>query len=157
MAIMSDSENTSFFMLVADVGRLLRTQFDRRVAHLGLTRAQWRALKRIHRDEGQTQSTLAEMLEMDPIAVGRVIDRLQDSGFVERRPDPADRRCWRLHITSKAHGVVDELDGIADGLRRDVLRGVKAADLRVAQAVLTRNKDNLAALADSAAEGSNDE
>lgn len=148
---MTETENTSFFMLVGDVTRLLRTRFDRRVAHLGLTRAQWRALKRLSRDEGSTQVALSEFLEMDPIAVGRVIDRLQESGYVERRPDPRDRRCWRLYLTAKAHGVVDELDEIAGELRRDVLRGVKSADLKIAQALMLRVKDNLHALADAGA------
>src|SRR5215469_15972686 len=93
------SDKTAFGFLVNDVTRLMRKVFDRRAARFGLTRAQWRALKRVHHDAGLTQNELAEFLEMEPIAVGRVIDRMQKSGFIERRADPADRRVWRLHLT----------------------------------------------------------
>src|SRR5262245_11078002 len=122
---MNKADNNSFTTLLVDVPRLMRTQFDRRATRFGLTRAQWRALKRLHRSEGLTQSELAELLEMEPIAVGRVIDRLQEAGFVERRADPKDRRCWRLFVADKAHGVVDDMEQIATELRRDSLRGVR--------------------------------
>src|ERR1051325_6964798 len=91
------SERTSFGFLVTDVTRLMRKVFDRRAARFGLTRAQWRAPKRVGNGPAITQNELAEFLEMEPIAVGRVIDRLQKAGFIERRADPQDRRVWRLH------------------------------------------------------------
>src|SRR6516162_4233324 len=113
---MSTTEKTTFGFLVTDVTRLMRKHFDRRALRFNLTRAQWRALKRLHHGEGIRQNELAEFLEMEPIAVGRVIDRLQKAGFIERRADPNDRRVWRLHVLPKAHGVVDDMEQIASEL-----------------------------------------
>src|SRR5512147_1705198 len=115
---MSTTDKATFGYLVTDVTRLMRKQFDRRAVRFGLTRAQWRALKRVHRGEGITQNELAEFLEMEPIAVGRVIDRLQKAGFIERRADPSDRRCWRLHLQPKAHAVIDDMEQISNRLFR---------------------------------------
>jgi len=143
---MTETANTAFGFLVSDLTRLLRRQFDRRAVHLGMTRAQWRALKRVHLEPGITQSGLADLLEMDPIAVGRVLDRLQGAGFIERRPDPADRRCWRLHATAKAEAVVGELDRLAAALRQDALRGIPATEVKRMLSVLQRAKDNVLAL-----------
>jgi DNA-binding MarR family transcriptional regulator len=143
---MSATEKTSFGFLVTDVTRLMRRQFDRRAVRFGLTRAQWRALKRVHHGEGITQNELAEFLEMEPIAVGRVIDRLQKAGFIERRADPRDRRVWRLHLLAKAHAVVDDMEQIASELFRQAQRGVTAAEMKSMISVLARMKDNLNAL-----------
>ena len=143
---MSTTEKTTFGYLVTDVTRLMRKQFDRRAQRFGLTRAQWRALKRVHHGEGITQNELAEFLEMEPIAVGRVIDRLQKAGFVERRADPNDRRAWRLFLTDRAHAVVDDMDLISNGLFRDAQKGISAADLKTMMSVLGRMKENLNAL-----------
>lgn len=128
------------------VTRLMRKHFDRRAARFDLTRSQWRALKTIHRHEGLSQAELAELLELEPIPIGRVIDRLQDAGFVERRADPADRRRWRLHLTRRAHAVAEDLERIADELREEVLAGVAAADYDTFARVLAQLKDNLMAL-----------
>jgi len=146
---MSTTEKTSFGFLVTDVTRLMRKQFDRRAVRFGLTRAQWRALKRVHRGEGITQNELAEFLEMEPIAVGRVIDRLQKAGFIERRADPRDRRVWRLHLLPKAHDVVDDMELIANDLFRQAQRGIAAAEMKSMISVLARMKDNLNALDDT--------
>jgi MarR family transcriptional regulator for hemolysin len=128
------------------VTRLLRKHFDRRAEPLGLTRAQWRAIKVIHRQPGISQKALAELLEMEAIPVGRVIDRLQQAGFVERRADPGDRRVWRLHTTVRAHGVLDGMEVIAAGLRDDALAGISDAELAACVDVLERMKQNLLAL-----------
>ena len=143
---MSTTEKTTFGYLVTDVTRLMRRQFDRRAVRFGLTRAQWRALKRVHHGEGITQNELAEFLEMEPIAVGRVIDRLQKAGFIERRADPTDRRCWRLHLLPKAHGVVDDMEQISSELFRQAQRGIAAAEMKTMISVLGRMKENLNAL-----------
>jgi len=150
--IMNQSDNRTFTYLLVDVTRLLRKHFDRRATPLGLTRAQWRALKAVHRQEGMTQAALAELLEMEPIPVGRVVDRLQQAGFVERRADPKDRRCWRLHILPKADGVLGAMETIADGLRADALHGVAEVDLEVLIDTLARIKANLLALDNPASE-----
>jgi MarR family transcriptional regulator for hemolysin len=136
-------EDVSFAYLINDVTLLFRKHFDRRAVRFGLTRAQWRALKALHRLPGMRQNELAEQLDMEPIAVGRVIDRLQAAGFVERRADPKDRRAWRLHDTDQAKGVVDD---IARGLRRDATHGISLDDLQTTLAVLDRMKENLQAL-----------
>jgi len=143
---MSTTEKTTFGYLVTDVTRLMRKQFDRRAVRFGLTRAQWRALKRVHHSEGITQNELAEFLEMEPIAVGRVIDRLQKAGFIERRADPNDRRCWRLHLLPRARAVVGDMEQIASELFRQMQDGIGVAEMMSMISVLARMKDNLNAL-----------
>jgi DNA-binding MarR family transcriptional regulator len=132
--------------MLHDATRQLRKHFDRRATRLELTRAQWRALKATSRQEGLSQTELAELLDMEPIPVGRVIDRLEKTGFVERRADPADRRRWRLYLTPKAHAVVGEMETIASELRNDALRDVDPGDLDALMRVLAQIKENLAAL-----------
>ena len=143
------SDKTVFGFLVNDVTRMLRKIFDRRAVRFGMTRAQWRALKRISYSEGMRQNELAEQLEMEPIAIGRVIDRLEKAGFVERRADPADRRAWRLHLTARAHGVVDDMETISTELFRDAQKGISAADMKAVMATLSHMKQNLIALDDA--------
>ncbi|MGB8634740.1 MAG: MarR family transcriptional regulator [Rhodanobacteraceae bacterium] len=128
------------------VTRLLRKHFDRRATRFELTRSQWRALKVISHQEGLSQTELAELLELEPIPVGRVIDRLQQAGFVERRPDPGDRRRWCLHLSDKARGVVEDMEKIADGLRQEAVEGVSKSDYETFERVLTHIKHNLVAL-----------
>lgn len=139
-------EDISFGYLLSDVTLLVRKHFDRRASKFGLTRAQWRAVKVLNLREGLRQTELADFLEMEPIAVGRVIDRLQAAGFVERRPDPSDRRAWRLHITAQARSVVDDMEVIGRGLRKDATVGITIDELQRALAVITQIKENLLAL-----------
>lgn len=127
----------------ADVTRLYRIEFDRRAAHLGLTRVQWRALRRIERSQGMTQVELAQDLELAPIAVGRVLDRLEKSGFVERRADPKDRRCWRLHLAQGSSKVMGEVDRVASGLVEEVFAGIPEADLEATARVMATLKQRL--------------
>lgn len=148
---MRATDKASFGVLVTDVTRLLRKLFDRRAVSFNLTRAQWRALRRLHYREGMRQGELADLLEMEPIAIGRVIDRLQKAGFVERRADPADRRAWRLFLRPRAHGVTGGMERISAELMRQAQRGISAADMKTMMAVLRRMKDNLNALDDSGA------
>lgn len=148
-AIMNRPDPRSTFAYpLLDVTRLLRKHFDRRAEPLGLTRAQWRAIKMIHRHEGISQKALAELLEMEAIPVSRVVDRLQQAGFVERRADPQDRRVWRLHTLPRADAVLDDMEVIAAGLRDVALAGITDAELIACLDVLERMKQNLAALDD---------
>ena len=140
------TEDISFGYLLNDVTLLFRKHFDRRAVKFGLTRAQWRATKMLYHREGLRQTELAELLEMEPIAVGRMIDRLQAAGFVERRPDPKDRRAWRLYATEQARGVISDMEVIARELRRDATRGIDHDELQQALAVINRIKGNLLAL-----------
>lgn len=143
---MPNRSEISFGYLINDVTCLFRKHFDRRATQFGLTRAQWRAVKRLYVSEGITQAELAERLEMDPIAVGRVIDRLQAGGFVERRADPSDRRLWRLHLTERARAVAADMEEISRGLRVEATRGIPGVDVEKFVEVLERMKDNLQAL-----------
>lgn len=143
---MAKTEDISFGYLLSDVTLLFRKHFDRRAVKFGLTRAQWRATKMLYHREGLRQTELAEFLEMEPIAVGRVIDRLQAAGFVERRPDPKDRRAWRLYTTEQAKVIVGDMELIARDLRKDVTRGIEHDELQQALAVIGKIKENLLAL-----------
>ena len=143
---MPKTEDISFGYLLNDITLLFRKHFDRRAVKFGLTRAQWRATKMLYHREGLRQTELAEFLEMEPIAVGRVIDRLQAAGFVERRPDPKDRRAWRLYTTPQASGVIDDMERIARDLRRECTAGITYEEMKQAMDVLTRLKENLQAL-----------
>jgi DNA-binding MarR family transcriptional regulator len=140
---MTAADNKTFAYLLLDVTRLLRKHFDRRAAPLGLTRSQWRALKAIDRQPGLSQSDLAELLEMEPIPVGRVVDRLVQGGFVERRSDPKDRRRWCLYRGERAGGVIEQMEVIADRLRADSLLGVSPDEHAALVRVLDAIKGNL--------------
>jgi DNA-binding MarR family transcriptional regulator len=107
--------------LISDNARLMRTAFDRRVRRLGLTRAQWLVINRLYRRPGATQSELAEMLEVEKATAGRTVDRMERKGWVERRPDTADRRVNRLYLTAEAGTLQAQLAEISDRLVEDAL------------------------------------
>ena len=132
--------------LIADLSRLFGRVFDRRSAHLGLTRVQWRALKRIHQNQGLSQAELADLLDMEPIAVGRVVDRLQKSGFVERRSDPEDRRVWRLHLLPQSTALMADIETVATSVREDCVAGVDPQELQTTLKVLAQIRENLSQL-----------
>ncbi len=96
---------------IVTLARLIRTEADRRARAHGMTRAQWTILVRLENQPGILQKELAEILEVEPITVARLIDRLEARGMVERRADPGDRRCWRLHLTEAARPLLGEIDG----------------------------------------------
>ena len=96
--------------LLHDVARLLRVDADKRARAHGMTRAQWAILIWLERQPGISQKELAELLEVEPITVARLIDRLEARGMVERRPDPKDRRIWRLHLCAARVPVLREID-----------------------------------------------
>jgi len=98
------------------------------------------------RSEPAKPPETSEFLDMEPIPVGRVIDRLEKTGFIERRADPGDRRRWRLYLKPKAHAVVDEMEVIAAELRDEALRDIPRADLDALMRALTQMKENLVAL-----------
>jgi MarR family transcriptional regulator, transcriptional regulator for hemolysin len=111
-------QSSDLLFLLHDVARLLRHEADRRAGAHGMTRAQWVILFWLQRQPGLSQKELAEILEVEPITVARLIDRLQGRGMVERRPDARDRRVWRLHLLPPAGPVLDELHAE----REDMLR-----------------------------------
>ncbi len=117
-----------FGFLVSDVARLLRTEFDRRVRDIGLTRSQWLALTRIYRQPGCTQSELAETMEMEKGSAGRLIDRLEENGFVVREADPADRRVRRIHLTPEAEAIERTMRRIARQTIHEALSDLHETD-----------------------------
>ncbi len=113
--------------LISDVSRLMRRRFDERARLIGVTRAQWRTLTMLSRHEGINQGGLADLLEVEPITLCRMIDRLEEAGLVERRRDPADRRAWLIYLTAKAHPLLGQLRGLADGMIEDAMAGLDEA------------------------------
>jgi MarR family transcriptional regulator, transcriptional regulator for hemolysin len=116
--------------LLHDVARLLRIDADKRARQHGMTRAQWAILIWLERQPGISQKELAELLEVEPITVARLIDRLEGRGMVERRPDPRDRRIWRLHLTPLAHPTLREIDEQRAEIRSMLTEGLDPATLR---------------------------
>jgi MarR family transcriptional regulator, transcriptional regulator for hemolysin len=135
----------SLGFLLSDVSRLLRSDFNRRVRALGLTQAQWRAIAQLARDEGIKQATLAERLEVAPITLARLVDRLESSGWVKRRADPEDRRLSRLFLTPKVQPILDEMRTHAAQAFETALSGVGIEDKRALVRALERMKQNLCA------------
>ena len=129
--------------LINDVGRLLRTYADQEVRRFGMTRAQWAVLSRLERSEGLKQAELAELLDLQPITLTRLIDRLCESGMIERRADPNDRRAKRLFLTPAAKPLMDRLDALGEELMATVLDGVEPAANDLMLAHLGSVKENL--------------
>lgn len=107
-----------------ETSRLLRNHIDQRAKERGTTRAQWIVLFRLRQQEGLTQVDLADVLELQPISLVRLLDRLVDHKLLERKPDPKDRRANRLFLTPKGRQLVDELDSLRDAIATDVLRDI---------------------------------
>ena len=107
--------------LVFDVARAMRTYIDQRAREHGMTRAQWRVLARLERHEGMTQAEMAEALEIQPISLVRLIDRLCLHGLVERRPHPRDRRANRLYLTEKGRATLVQLVPVGRTVAGEVL------------------------------------
>lgn len=126
-----------------DVARQLRTLADQRVRQFGLTRAQWAVLARLELREGLKQSELAGCLDLKPITLTRLIDRLCTNGLIERRPDPNDRRAKRLFLTPRARPLMDRLDALGDELMNMALAGMSRPAIELMLHQLTLAKDNL--------------
>jgi MarR family transcriptional regulator, transcriptional regulator for hemolysin len=129
--------------LVHDVAHLLRLDIDRRVAPVNLTRIKWLALGIIHRKPGLTQAEVAAELELGAAAVGRLVDRLEDRGFVLRSQSPDDRRAYFLSLTPAAERLVDSLDGTAQILRDELLEGFSEQEVTALNRGLNKLKANL--------------
>jgi DNA-binding MarR family transcriptional regulator len=142
---MSDLHEPNLLILLNDVARLIRTQADRRARAHGMTRAQWMILVRLHRCGGMTQRELAEILEVEPITVGRLVDRLAARNLVERRADPTDRRVWRLHLTPAADPVLAEIDRVRIAFDAEATAGLPPERRQAAVEALLLMKSNLLA------------
>jgi MarR family transcriptional regulator for hemolysin len=135
--------NREFAFTLNDVARLLRTYADQRAAAFGITRAQWAVMARLDRSEGLKQSELAEMLDLQPITLTRLLDRLAHNGLIERRPDPHDRRAKRLFLTPAARPLLERLGGLAEELMSTTLAGIDRPTVKLMLANLSIAKDNL--------------
>jgi MarR family transcriptional regulator for hemolysin len=137
------SPNREMVFMINDVARMLRTLADQEVRKFGMTRAQWAVLARLQRHEGLKQSELAEILDLQPITLTRLIDRLADNGLIERRPDPSDRRAKRLFLTAAAKPLMDRLSGLGGDLMTRVLDGIPAEQTAATLGQLEAMKENL--------------
>jgi DNA-binding MarR family transcriptional regulator len=136
--------NSNVGFLLHDVSRLMRAWFDERAQALGLTRAQWRVLVHLAPRQGINQRSLAEILELDNVTLSRHVDRLEQAGWLERRPDPADRRAWRLHLTEASRPLLERMEALAAETHAAALAGISDAERRQLVATLTRIKANIA-------------
>ncbi len=132
-----------FAFALNDVARLLRTCADFKAGQFGMSRAQWAVLARLERAEGLKQSELADMLDLQPITLTRLIDRLCDAGLVERRSDPDDRRAKRLFLTPAAQPVMNQLHVLGQELMGQALEGLQPDETALIISKLNLIKDNL--------------
>jgi MarR family transcriptional regulator for hemolysin len=128
---------------LVESSRLLRNYIDGRAKTRGTTRAQWIVLFRLRQQEGLSQVDLAEVLELQPISLVRLLDRLVEHGLLERRPDPKDRRANKLHLTRAGRRLVDDLDSLRDSIALDVLRDVPNEAIRTSLQTLVDVKERI--------------
>ena len=136
----------NFGFLMHDVARLMRVNYDRRVRSLGLTRSQWWVITHLYRNDGLTQSELAETLDIERASLGRLLDRLEANGWVRREPCHRDRRAKRVLLTDEVDPVMREMRSIAAGLRRDAMVGLTSGEEEAFVDMLLAIKSNLVAL-----------
>ena len=137
------SHNRELAFAINDVARLLRTVADQKAAQHGMTRAKWAVLVRLDRFEGLKQAELAEMLDLQPISLTRLLDGLADAGLIERRADPSDRRAKRLYLTPAAKPILERLSDLGEALMRTALAGLDEASVARLLTDLSTVKDNL--------------
>lgn len=133
---------------MTDVARLLRTVFERRVRAAGLTRAQWVIIARLHRRPGLSQSEVADLLEIEKATAGRLIDRMETKGWIERRADPLDRRVNRLHLTAEAERVHAHIWPVAQATVDDALSDLSMTERKTLTRLMQRVKTRLIELAE---------
>jgi DNA-binding MarR family transcriptional regulator len=149
LGLPKDSTNMSLDLkrqLIAQLvesSRLLRNYIDHRAKGRGSTRAQWIVLFRLRQQEGLSQVDLADVLELQPISLVRLLDRLVEHGLLERRPDPKDRRANRLFLTAAGRRLVDDLDSLRDSIATDVLQEIPDAAMETSLKTLVDVKDRI--------------
>jgi len=145
--IIDDSQRGSGFLLT-ETARLLRKLIDRRLQPLGLTRAQWSILAILSNQEGLSQSHISARLEIEKSTVGRLIDQVEKSGWIERRLVPGDRRVWGIHLTERARQLLAQVETLILRSRTEMLHGLSAEQQEHLSAMLQTVKSNLAAALD---------
>lgn len=129
--------------LIHDTARLLRKRFEARGSEHGLSSAQWRAMARIVKEEGLPQARLAEVLEIEPISVSRLLDRMEEGGWIERRADQKDRRVRMVFPTAKSRDVYSAIKAVASEVYEDALAGISGADRTILINALNQIVENL--------------
>jgi MarR family transcriptional regulator for hemolysin len=137
------TKNREILFLISDVGRLLRTYADQKARQFGMTRAQWAVLLKLERYEGLNQSDLADSLDIQPITLTRLVDRLCDSGLIERRADPSDRRAKLLYLTPAARPLLERISTQVEVLAEEVLAGLDPDAIDAVRAQLGIARENL--------------
>lgn len=135
--------NDSIGFLINDTARLFRRTFDGNIRELGMTSLQWRAVARLNLEPGMRQSELADLLEVEPITLSRMIDRLAESGMVCRKPDPNDRRAWNLYLSEKAQPLMEQLQQEADHVQELALTGLDKQERAQLAQLVERVRTNL--------------
>src|SRR6201995_3772693 len=144
MASMSrGSVDSNFLFTLGELQRLMRAYADRQAARYGITRAQWAVLAKVERTEGLKQTELAEQMEMQPITLTRLVDRLCDNGWIERRDDETDRRVNRLYLRKAARPLLGKLSGLRSELTATALDGISPSDAHRLLAQLETIKENV--------------
>jgi DNA-binding MarR family transcriptional regulator len=129
---------------IVETARLIRREANKRAAVLGATKAQWRVLAWLKRKgDGARQIDLAEGLDVEPITLCRMIDRLEEAGLAERRRDESDRRAWRIHLTPAAAPMLMKLEEMGLAFNADMLAGISQADRETVLRVLGQMRSNL--------------
>ena len=128
---------------LAETSRMMRRVYDRRAAALGVTSAQWRVMLRLSREPGLKQVELADRLDVEPITACRIVDRMEEAGFVERLRDPDDRRVWRLKLTSKAEPVLSKLHAVGMEMASEAFSGFAPEEIDAIRGKLARIRENV--------------
>jgi MarR family transcriptional regulator, transcriptional regulator for hemolysin len=145
---MSRDLKRQFISQLVESSRLLRNYIDHRAKGRGTTRAQWIVLFRLREQEGLSQVDLAEVLELQPISLVRLLDRLVEHGLLERRHDPRDRRANRLFLTAAGRQLVDDLDSLRDSIAENVLQDVSVASIETTLQTLRDIKERIKGIAE---------
>jgi DNA-binding MarR family transcriptional regulator len=126
---------------IGETAHALRKAFDRLAVGLGVTRAQWKVLFKLTRRPGLRQVELADILELEPITLCRIVDRLEEAGLVERTRDPEDRRAWRLELTGKAEPLVKRLGAIAEEMSAEAFAELSEQEIETVRSCLARIRE----------------
>jgi DNA-binding MarR family transcriptional regulator len=135
--------NETIGFLLNDTARLFRRAFNARARGSGITALQWRLVTYLIRHDGIRQGPLAELIEVEPITLSRMVDRLVEAGLVERRADPTDRRAWLLYLTPRAHAMLESQRHVAEQLTEEATDGLTAAERDQLVALVGRVRANL--------------
>ena len=150
---MTSDLESDLLVVLYDVARQMRTVVDQIAREHGRTRAQWIILLRLEREPGLSQNELAAIAEVAPITIARLVDRLEECGLVERRPDPQDRRIWRLWLRPAAKPLLRNVKQYRAEVQRLMTRGVDRAVLKTMVAGLCKMKENLSTSRRAARQG----